>query len=297
LMTFQRRVLPQRALAAIPWIRIHPMVVSCLTGNYLPIRLLKHARAVVVLSERTKRLLAGRGLTNVCHIPPGVDLDYFTPQGRAEYQGELGVGEGPFLLFAGHHDPGGGLDAALRVTASLRKAHPSLRLLLAMRSRPGQDRWALKKSLHTEARRLGLEGGIVELGPTANILAAMGGSFAVLFQAETLNWKMVLPLILIEALAMGRPIVVSKAGALPELADGSPAALVSDAGGQDTVGFLQRLIDDPPFLEECSGAARRLAEVRYDIRHMTGRYQDLYRRVLYGNHSAGTSLYACPEAE
>ena len=279
-MTLQGGVLPERALIAVPWLRAHPLVVTCLTSSYLPMHLLRRARAVVTISEHTRRRLAAAGLPDVRCIAPGVDLERWVPRDAEACQSALGLPPGRYLLFAGHHDPDGGLEQALRTLAALRPAVPDLRLLLAMRSRPGQDSSRLAAGLRRLAGALGVADAVVDLGPHADMPLAIGAATAVLFQALSLRWKMELPLVLIEALASGRPVVTGAVEPLAELGNGTPAVLTaSAAAGEEVAAHLARLCRDRDYLATCSSEARRLAVERHDVRHMAARYAELYHSL------------------
>jgi glycosyltransferase involved in cell wall biosynthesis len=288
-MTFQGGILPERALTAIPWLRSHPLVVTCLTGSYLPYRLLKHAAAVVTISDRTRSALVARGLTNVWRILPGVDLTVWRPGSPDAWQAQLGLEPAPYLLFAGHHDPGGGLEAALATLAELRRQVPATRLLLAMRSRPGQRREQLAARLASAEADLGLTGAVLDLGPQAPMRAAIGAASAVLFQADSLRRKMELPLVLLEALAAGRPVLTSDVSPLPELGDGSAATLASSVCSPEALTFLEGLVTDADHFREVSAQARALAEARYDVRTMAMRYAALYADLLVGRNAVAVA--------
>jgi glycosyltransferase involved in cell wall biosynthesis len=280
-ITFQASTFGQRLLMSLPAVRRRPLLVTCPTGEVLPLELLRRARATVVLSRRTERVLRQARVADVHRIPPGVDLRRFHPEPHGPAAAMLGLDGAPTLLFAGHHDPGGGLEAALAVAGRLRGRIPALRLLVAMRLRPGEDRAQKGRELRALAETLGMggEGAIVELGAIANIRAAILASHAVLFQPSVLGIKMELPMTLLEALACGRPVVISPVAPLDELTDGSPAVSVADPDEPVVVDHLERLLCDPIYFGDCSAAARELAEDRYGADVMVSRYAELYRGI------------------
>ena len=278
IVTFKRSPITQWALLALPRIRQGGLVVTCPSGHYLPLQLLKRASVVVAVSKGTERRLRARGLANVRLVTPGVDLDYFRP-GSNEPQSPDGTERRPTLLFAGHYEADGGLDAALALARRVQINVPDLRLMVAMRRRPGHRDQHRRQWLREAAEKLGLTGALVELGSAADIRAALQSCSAVVYQPRRLRMKMDLPLTLLEALGCGRPLVISPADTLGELADGTRAVVVDQPLSDDAVRHLERLLTDGAYSRACQTAARRLAERRYSVRPMLAAYGDIYREL------------------
>jgi glycosyltransferase involved in cell wall biosynthesis len=279
-ITFGPSRLKQAALGSLPLLTRNPFVVTCPNGEFLPVGLLARAAAVVAISQKTEASLRQMGLTEVHRIPPAIDLDRFQPGPEAVAQRALGLPPAPSLLFAGHYDPGGGLDSALEVVFRLRQEFPSLRLLTAMRRRPGETDARERARIAVRFQHVGLAEAVVELGPSADIPLALQACRAVLFQPDRVGRKMDLPMVLLEALASGRPIVVSPTDALGELSDGSPAVVVEPGGSDRTAAHLASLLVDRGYADAASAAARRLARCRYSAESMVAAYAELYARVL-----------------
>ncbi|TMC46993.1 MAG: glycosyltransferase family 4 protein, partial [Chloroflexi bacterium] len=271
-----RSVMAQRAVMHATAIERMPLVLTCPSGAALPVPLIRRARAVVALSERTASALCRAGAPLVRVIPPGVDLVRFRPESTVAARGVLGVAHRPTILFAGHHDPGGGLEAALTTAARLRRGIPELQVLLAMRLRPGEVLARQQAAVDRWSAQLGLAGTVVQLGPYANMRAALHASDVVIFQPATMGAKMELPMTLLEALACGRPVVTSKAAPLPEIADGSAAVFVGDSGAAATDDHVSALLTDRAAHTEAAAAARALAERRFAAGEMVTAYADLY---------------------
>jgi glycosyltransferase involved in cell wall biosynthesis len=157
---------------------------------------------------------------------------------------------------------------------------PSLRLLTALRYRSGPAEGRERARIAARVEELGLADSGVELGHAADMPLAIRACRAVLFQPERVGRKMDLPMVLLEALATGRPIVVSPVDALGELADGSSAVAVEPRGGDGAIECLRRLLTDPASAEVASVAARGLAQRRYSAEAMVAAYTELYARVL-----------------
>jgi len=277
-VTFRSR-LDQHVLLRTRALRGRPLLVTCPSGTVLPTPFLRRAHVAVALSRHTAAALLRAGARDVRVIPPGVDLARFRPGDASAARATLGLADRPTVLFAGHYDPGGGLEAALHLAARLRPRLPGIQLLLAMRLRPGESPAERQAEVARAATSIGLAGNVVELGPYANMRAALQAADVVLFQPSTMGVKMELPMTLLEALASGRPVLVSPLPSLAELADdpASPAVTVVAPEDDASVETVAGLLEDEAARGRAGAAARALAEHRYSAGTMVAAYAALYR--------------------
>src|SRR5207253_7329156 len=98
IVTFGPSTGSQSALLALPLVKRHRMIITCLSGYHMPLRLLRQAAAVVSISHQTEQRLRAAGLGNVFQISPGIDIDRFRLRHAVEAQRALGVQEEPALL-------------------------------------------------------------------------------------------------------------------------------------------------------------------------------------------------------
>ena len=86
--------------------------------------------------------------------------------------------------------------------------------------------------------------------------------------------------VLYTALAFGRPLVVSRVGGLPELADRHGAAVAFPVGDETALAeAIGSLIADPAERERLAGAAARVAAAEYSWDAIAQRHLDLYREL------------------
>jgi glycosyltransferase involved in cell wall biosynthesis len=92
----------------------------------------------------------------------------------------------------------------------------------------------------------------------------------------------------VEAMACGTPLVVSRAGAIPEVVgdDGSCAELVTPGDAEELAQSLASLLDDPDRREQMGRAGRRRALERYSWRAVAEATAAAYGRAI---HDAGGS--------
>ncbi|WP_129408825.1 GT4 family glycosyltransferase PelF [Marinitoga lauensis] len=95
------------------------------------------------------------------------------------------------------------------------------------------------------------------------------------------------PLVILEAFAVGIPVVTTDVGACSEMIYGSEEDIIGDAGvvvkPKDFVGLangLIKLYEDDEFRYNASKIAKIRVEKRYKLEHMIKNYRDLYFSVV-----------------
>jgi glycosyltransferase involved in cell wall biosynthesis len=89
------------------------------------------------------------------------------------------------------------------------------------------------------------------------------------------------PVVVLEALALGVPVIASRVGGLPALVrDGETGFLVEPGDNHEIARHLQRLASDPEELERLQRSARAFAESDLDAEVMNAGYEHALRRLL-----------------
>ncbi|MFD5945440.1 glycosyltransferase family 4 protein [Streptomyces collinus] len=234
--------------------------------------LLERARPLgvtVALSEATAGQLRAAGFGDVRVIPPTIPLERWPWRPRAQ--------GAPLVLFAGHHDPAGGAREAIAAAAQAHRSGARFRLVLAMRGRPGQDERALGSGLRALAAREGLPPPDV-LGHVPDMPGLLAAADVVLFTPRSLGGKADVPFIVLEALATGRPVVLSDLPQFATLGSAVPRAPVGDAFR--TGELLTRLLEQPRRWEMLARRGRATVEERFGPDRFRTQYERLYQESL-----------------
>jgi glycosyltransferase involved in cell wall biosynthesis len=94
-----------------------------------------------------------------------------------------------------------------------------------------------------------------------------------------------LPVALLEAMALGKPIVATPAGGVPEVLVDGESGLLVDIG--DEVGLaaaVVTLLKDPDLGRRLGARARQVVQERFSAQTMAQSYLDVYRAVLGEKH-------------
>lgn len=239
----------------------------------------RHAREIdltIVENEEVRSWLLEHGESDarIRLIKSGVDLDLHSPRGKSsEVLAHLGIGEDAFLVgFSGRwseeKDPLGFVEIASRVRA------PKVAFLMTGTGplRPQIEAAAAALS----PKRFHLVGSVPDVLPYL-------ASCDILCLPSSLDGR---PVVVMEALAVGVPVLASRVGALPELVEDGVSGFLVAPGDYD--GFA-RLIDDlavrPAKLQAMKREARLSAERELDMRRMLDAYEAALDTALAGRGS------------
>jgi glycosyltransferase involved in cell wall biosynthesis len=207
-------------------------------------RVLNRAHALVAPSE----YLAGAVMTSgrtASIIPNVIDLDDYSYLCRSRVR--------PRLLWMRSFHPVYNPALALKVVAGLRAEYPDVTLVMA-----GQDK-GYEIKIRSLARELGVADVVRFPGFLNKFDKAIEGNAADIY----LNTSRVdnTPVAILEAGAMGLPVIATRVGGLPDLLrDGDNGLLVPDNDSTAMIGAVRRLLNDAKLTERLSTNGRVLAE-------------------------------------
>jgi glycosyltransferase involved in cell wall biosynthesis len=252
------------------WGRYHPATYAANLGTF------PRNDHVFAVSDEVRASIRYPGPLRALPMPPVETLHHgLDPTAVASWvaadgvRAELGIPEdapmvGSIANFKAAKDHATLLAAAARVRAAL----PTVRFLLV-----GQG--PLEPQLRRLANQLGLDGTVIFAGFHTDAQRLMAG-LDVFTLSSTYEG---LPIALIEAMALGRPAVVTSVGGVPEVVDGAQALLVPPRDPAALADGLLRLLGDPD-LRARMGAAARLRSLDFDIRKAVGRMEQVYADLL-----------------
>jgi glycosyltransferase involved in cell wall biosynthesis len=94
-------------------------------------------------------------------------------------------------------------------------------------------------------------------------------------------------LVLIEAMALGVPVVASRIGPIPEIViDGETGTLVSPGNADDLARGIIDLLEDPARALAYSQAGRARVETQFSVQAMVAQYEQLYAELTSSQFGA-----------
>ncbi|HZU15482.1 MAG TPA: glycosyltransferase [Candidatus Dormibacteraeota bacterium] len=229
---------------------------------------------VVVTSERERQLIRESGCpTPSTVVPNGVDLEYLTPSPGSEPDR---------LLFTGRISYRPNTDAVLHfarhVLPLIRRRRPEVVFTVVGAGAPAEVR-------RLAGPRLRLTGEVADVRPywrrSAVVVAPIrfGGGTR---------------LKIVEAMAMGRPVVSTSLGCEGLEVTPGEHLLVADSP-RDFAEAVVRLLEDRGLREELGRRGRRLVEERYDWRRLSAELEGVLLRAALGRTwPPGASVVSAP---
>jgi glycosyltransferase involved in cell wall biosynthesis len=232
--------------------------------------------AVIAVSEAVagqvrQRLRNGR--PQLVTIPNAIDPEMFevSPPRREAVCREFGLpADAHLIVHVGNLRPVKGHRYLLAAARIVVEAEPRARFLLV-------GVGPLDASLREQARRLDLDGRVVFTGFRADAPALIGASD--LFVLASLHEG--IPVTLLEAMAAGRPAVLTRVGGIPEVVvEGKTAVLVEPQDERSLASAILALLRDPVRRGRMGEAARQHVHQRFGMARMVAAVEEVYRKVM-----------------
>ncbi len=221
---------------------------------------------VVTLSEATKeRLLAAGVTTPITVIPPcAIPLPEPSAEAVLAFRQKHGLGDAPVVLYPGDYEVSSGARTVVSAVPELTRR--GFRVVLACRQKTPRAA-EVRRALEAEEPRA------VHLGEVPDMATLLAAADVVAFPVDDLYGKVDLPLVLLEALAFGKPVVVAEGTPLTEIPG---AAAVPAKDPEALVAAISRAYG----ARSKGDALRELHRTHFMPEVMAARYEDLYASLL-----------------
>jgi glycosyltransferase involved in cell wall biosynthesis len=232
---------------------------------------------VFAVSDHVRRSIRYPGALRFLPLPPvetlyhGIDVSAVVSEGRRDgVREDLGIPQGaPVVVTVANFRALKGHRYLLRAAPRVLRTIPEARFVLV-----GQGP-LLEQSQH-EAARLGIESRVFFTGFREDVprLVAAADLFVLPSRHEGLS------IALLEAMALGKPAVVTDAGGLPEVVQHGKQGLVVPAKDSGALAEeIVTLLNDLPLRQRLGEAARERAG-EFDIRNAVRRMEEVYEELL-----------------
>jgi glycosyltransferase involved in cell wall biosynthesis len=225
--------------------------------------------AVVAVSGRLRQELVSGGLrTDRVHVIQNAWEPGGTLMRRMEARKRLGLPERTKVIaWVGRMSPEKGPDLIIRAFAGMEPSHAHLSMIGA-----GPSEWECRNL----ADALGIRGRCHWHGTLPEVASLLPAFDVVAITSRTEGT----PMVLLEAMAAGVPIVATSVGGIPDVVSPSEAKLVPPGDIPGLVAALEEVLGDPPAAAERSRAAKHRLERDFAVPQWVARYRQVYESVL-----------------
>jgi glycosyltransferase involved in cell wall biosynthesis len=234
---------------------------------------------IVVLSRATEALLADGGVAadRVVRIPPCAAIEEPVDPERARTAFRLSR-DTKIVTYPGDLEFGGG--AELMLSARLADRSRDWTLVIACRAKTRAAKEAHAR-LADRARALLPPEAVRFTGETDRIRDLLAASDVVALPSASLYAKMDYPLVLLEAMALGAPVLVSRGTSAAELADGG-AAILADHDADAIAAAIRAALSDDAARREIVARARDRVSGELSAARVAAAHEALYDSLLSG---------------
>lgn len=241
-------------------------------------RLLEEADAVLCVGY-SEYVAARKALSHerVHYLANGVNPEAFEHGDRHRMRGELGIADDEFVFACiSRIDPQKGQHLLVEALGKLASAGLRAKLLLAGRATDLEYRDRLRESI----AHLGLQERVSWLDPVSPESARHADSLAASDAFVLPSRHEPFGIVVLEAWAAGKPVIVSNVGGLQRLVDGGKDGLVFDSGdGEGLAAQMVTLLQDSAMAESLAAAGRSKMLAKYTWDRVAEDLERIYRKA------------------
>jgi glycosyltransferase involved in cell wall biosynthesis len=228
--------------------------------------------AVTAVSQPVALSLRGFSGPTPIVIENGVSVDTASLD-AASSRSELGLGPGdPLVVHVGNIRPGKGHDTLIEAVRHL----PDDVTVVSI----GAEKWEGDLvRVRDESVRAGVESQLQFLGRRSDALSFIAAADVYVNPADHEG----LPVTILEALALERPVVATAVGGVPSVVrDGETGILVQPQQPAELAVAISGLLQDPSYAQHLAEQGGRLVGEEYGLESMVRAFEQVYSEVLDG---------------
>ena len=240
-------------------------------------KLAENTSIMTVTSEFSKEIFKDGGACNVEVVYPGVDLEIFKPINKSKTHKE---GGGFTVFFPGDISK----DAIIMAVESIIKETvlrtTSVNFIVASRIKKMGDA-RRKNGLKDRLDKAGLQDRIRFIEGVKDMPALLADCDLVLYpHFEDFGKKIDIPYIVVEAMACGKPVLISDRRPLNEVMKNGAGMAVSTDNPYEFAKAIIKLNEDQRFANNLGMRNRQVTEMYFDINKNMKRFASIYKKVL-----------------
>ncbi len=234
---------------------------------------------VVVLTEWMRARLVANGLASEmvrviapCAAAPPPP----SAEARARVRETLGLGNGPLVVYPGDYEVSTGSRTVADAASTILRKVPEATIVFACRTKTAAAEPARARIVASTGGE-GLADRIKHVGEIDDLPALLAEAKVVVFPVDDLYGKVDLPLVLLESLALGVPLILARGGPLEAI---DAARFVEPQDSDRLAREVLRLIASDAEAQEMAERGQALYRRRFRPQVVAAEYDALYEEVM-----------------
>ncbi|MCK4444946.1 MAG: glycosyltransferase family 4 protein, partial [Thermoplasmata archaeon] len=239
---------------------------------------------LTVLSSNTKESLLriGIGDEDIEFLPPVVDSAFFAKANTdGEVRASLGIPENaPVILYMGNWSSWKGIDYLVDSLVQIRDVFPDIRLVTAW-GEPYDWHNERKRSLERRIEELELTQAVVQVGIVDDLPFLIQSCDVVAQPFLNTDGVADLPLVILESMACGKPVISTRVGGIPEIiTDSVNGMLVQPENPKELAEGIIEILKNKSKATSMGQLARDFAVKNHSSTGVVNKLESLYNRLL-----------------
>ncbi|MEI7621578.1 MAG: glycosyltransferase family 4 protein [Candidatus Moraniibacteriota bacterium] len=239
------------------------------------------ADLIVTYSDYAKNKLTKLGLKNVMRVYPGINLQNYCPAPKNLHAMEMfGIAQTDFVIsYPGEYTRLGATDDIASMLPKLFEKIPNAKFIFANRLKNEKD--ALKKAQVVETlKKAGVLDKVVFTDTFGEMPKIYNLSDVVIFPARDMKGKFDVPLVVIEAMACAKPVIISNLPILQEFSSNKNAVMIDPTKENELLEAILDLFENPKKCAKIGETAKQYATANFGIREVAKQYEQAYHHLL-----------------
>ena len=236
--------------------------------------------AIVVQSNYNLKLLQENGVKNVHKIYPGVDTDYFRPGILSnEVRKNFKIPGNSFVVLSCGNYSIGCNDELVSMIKFITKRNSKIVFILASRLDSAKDK-IVEDNIKSVLEKEQNSGQVIFVENVYDIRQLITISDIHIFLPNALCRKADIPVVLLESLAMEKPIVITDIAPFNEIMKSDVGEVVCSGNIDMLIGSILRLYEDKDGRIAKGRRGREMVISEFNLKNYVAEYEKLYERLL-----------------
>lgn len=243
------------------------------------------ADLLITYSDYSKEKLEKLGFQNVRRIYPGIDTQKYNFQEKnSALLQKFGFDKNDFVInFTGEYVRLDAIDNIIESFVEIAKKIPHAKLSLAVRIKNEKDKKKKQEIIQKLKQENLLEkvsfhdDGKYEMSEIYNLCDAS------LFPVKNMSGKFDIPLVVVEAMASKKPVILSNLPILRELGNSENSVIIEKTSPEKISEAILDLYNNPEKRKMIGQSARKFVQDNFDIKKQAKIYEEIYKSLQITN--------------